>query len=110
MKKELFLAIVTAIVGIAVGFTVVNVFAGSIDPFTIMTLYPSGSSPAGEEDYSALGDPNPEIFNYKSINPTVEVYVGNGSSTIIVPENEQPENPENPENPDNSPETPEEEQ
>ena len=111
MKKELFLAIVTAIVGTVVGFTVVNIFAGSIEPFTITTLYPSGDSATEAADYSTLEEPNPDIFNYKSINPTVEVYVGDGSSTtIIVPENENqtPEN-ETPENPESPTDTPEEE-
>lgn len=108
MKKELFLAIVTAVIGTVVGFTIVNIFAGSIDPFTIITLNPSGDSATEAEDYSALEEPNPDIFNYKSINPTVEVYVGDGSSTTIIPENQTPENSN--ENPENSTDTPEEEE
>lgn len=102
MKKELLLATVTAIIGATVGFLIINIFASSIEPFTITTLYPSNGATTEEEDYGALSEPNPEIFNYKSINPTVEVYVGDGSSTTIVPEEST--------NTDNSPETPEEEQ
>ena len=84
MKKELLLATVTGIVGAVIGFFIINLFVGSIEPFTITTLRPASDSSSSMEDYSSLAEPNPEIFNYKSINPTVEVYVGNGSSTIIV--------------------------
>ena len=107
MKKELFLAIATGIIGTVVGFTIINIFAGSIDSFSITTLSPSGESTTEAEDYGSLEEPNPNIFNYKSINPTVEVYVGDGSSTTIIPENE-PDN--NTDNTDNSTDTPEEEQ
>lgn len=108
MKKELFLAIVTGIIGTVVGFTIINIFAGSIDPFSITTLSPSGESTTEAEDYGSLEEPNPNIFNYKSINPTVEVYVGDGSSTTIIPENEPDNN--NTDNTDNPTDTPEEEQ
>jgi hypothetical protein len=89
MKKELFLAVVTAIIGTLVGFFVVSIFAGSTDPFTITTLSPTNGNSTETTNYSNLESPNPEIFNYKSINPTVEVYVGDGSSTIITPEQDQ---------------------
>ncbi|MBR2709799.1 hypothetical protein IKE72_01830 [Candidatus Saccharibacteria bacterium] len=108
MKKELFLAVVTAIIGTLVGFFVVSIFAGSTDPFTITTLSPANGNSTETADYKNLESPNPEIFNYKSINPTVEVYVGDGSSTIITPEGSQDQNQgdqdQNDQNDQNNPE------
>ena len=72
MKNDLATAIVTAIAGVAISYFVCNMLINnSGDKFTysINTIDSSVSSD--------LASPNPELFNYKALNPTVEVYVGN---------------------------------
>ncbi len=98
MRKEMLLAIITAIIGSSVGFVIINIFSSSTESFVITTLKPSDDS-ASSESYSNLANPDSEIFNYKSINPTVEVYVGDGSSTVITPTtNENNNTPSDPQN------------
>lgn len=70
MKAELATAIGTAIMGILIAFFVTNIFIGDIEPVNVKTVDSNVST--------ELSDPDPEIFNYKALNPTVEVYVGNG--------------------------------
>lgn len=85
MKTDLASAIVAAIIGFLVAFFVTNIFFGKIDDFTFKTV---------ETTVNAnLEDPNPEVFNYRALNPTVEVYVGscaeynaNGECVEIVTE------------------------
>jgi hypothetical protein len=69
MKAELATAIGTAIMGILIAFFVTNIFIGDIEPVNVKTVDSNVST--------ELSDPDPEIFNYKALNPTVEVYVGN---------------------------------
>ncbi len=69
MKTDLATAIGVAIVGALIAFFVTNIFFGDIPDFSYKTV--------NSEIGSDLEDPDPEIFNYKAINPTVEVYVGN---------------------------------
>lgn len=69
MKNDLVTSIVVAIVGILIAYFVCNLFAGDIPEFSFSTIDSSVSAD--------LVDPDPEVFNYKAINPTVEVYVGN---------------------------------
>ncbi|MBQ3297111.1 hypothetical protein IJH01_03265 [Candidatus Saccharibacteria bacterium] len=68
MKTELATAIGSAIVGILIAFFITNIFIGEIEEVTVKTVDSTIST--------ELADPNPEIFNYKALNPTVEVYVG----------------------------------
>lgn len=68
MKTDLATSIIAAIIGFAIAFFVTNIFIPEISPVSFKIL---SSSP----NYS-LTDPNPEIFNFRAINPTVEVYVG----------------------------------
>lgn len=68
MKTELITAIVAAIAGVLIAFFVCNIFLGQIEPVTINTVEGTVSTD--------LADPDPEVFNYKALNPTVEVYVG----------------------------------
>ncbi len=68
VQKELVTAIITGIIGFIAAFFICNLFVGGIDKVTIPTTDSSVSTD--------LPEPNPEIFNYKSLNPTVEVYVG----------------------------------
>lgn len=68
MKTELFTAIAAAIFGVLIAFFVCNLFIGEIKPVEVKTV---------SADVNAdVDEPDPEIFNYKALNPTVEVYVG----------------------------------
>ena len=68
MKTDLLTAIGAAIVGILVAYFVVNgMILKDPAPFTIKTLSSSTSS--------SLSEPSAEIFNYRALNPTVEVYI-----------------------------------
>lgn len=68
MKNEFLTAIVIAIIAVVGGFLVTNTLMGPVKSVTIKTI---------EEGVgSELAEPNPEIFNYRALNPTVEVYVG----------------------------------
>ncbi|MBR3248528.1 hypothetical protein IKF89_00660 [Candidatus Saccharibacteria bacterium] len=68
MKSELFTAIIAAVAGVLISYFVCNLFIGEIEPVAITTI---------ENEVSAeLPDPNPEVFNYKALNPTVEIFIG----------------------------------
>lgn len=68
MKKDLFTAIVTAIIGVFLAYFIIGgVFLKSPAPVVIKTLTTAVDN--------TVSEPNPEIFNYRAINPTVEVYV-----------------------------------
>lgn len=68
MKTDLFTSIVAAIAGVLIAYFVANMFIGPIEEVT----YPTVDSAVN----ASLADPNPEVFNYRALNPTVEVYVG----------------------------------
>ena len=72
MKTDLATSIGIAIVGALIAFFVCNLFIGKIEDFSFSTLDTSVNTD--------LVEPDPEIFNYKALNPTVEVYVGNEES------------------------------
>ena len=96
MKTELSSAILAAVAGVVIAFLVCNLFVGEIKPTEVKIV--SGEVGA---DYA---EPNPEVFNYKALNPTVEVYVGNGQTveyTYQVPEDEN-ENENESEDEDNN--------
>lgn len=68
MKSELATAIIAAIAGVLIAYFVTNIFMGEISPITFKTVDSSVSAD--------LADPDPEVFNYKALNPTVEIYIG----------------------------------
>ena len=68
MKTDLATAIGVAIAGALIAFFVTNLFMGDIEDFSYKTV-------KGSVDTNIVS-PSPEVFNYKSLNPTVEVYVG----------------------------------
>ena len=68
MKTDLASSIAAAIVGVLLAYFICNLFLGEIEPVTIKTVDSSVTAD--------LVEPNAEIFNYKALNPTVEVYVG----------------------------------
>lgn len=69
MKSDIFTASVAAIIGALIAFFVTNLFLGPIESVTYKTVNDSAGSD--------LVEPDPEIFNYNALDPTVEVYVGN---------------------------------
>lgn len=75
MKSHLITMILAFIAGAAVSFVAINIILPATEDFIIKTVDIDSSA--------SLSDPNIEIFNYRAINPTVEVYVGDG--------NEEPE-------------------
>jgi len=68
MKTDLVSSIGVAIAGVLIAYFVCNLFIGPIEDFTINSVTTKVDS--------TLSDPSPEVFNYKALNPTVEVYVG----------------------------------
>lgn len=68
MKTDLVSSIGVAIAGVLVAYFVCNLFVGSIEDVDVKTVDASFTT--------SIVDPNPEVFNYRAINPTVEVYVG----------------------------------
>ena len=70
MKTDLVTSIGVAVVGALVAYFVCNMFIGPLESFSFSTLTP------GSNLSTSLEEPDPAIFNYKALNPTVEVYVG----------------------------------
>lgn len=71
MKTDLATSIGLAIVGVIISYLICNILVGTwaTDSYNIKTI---------ESTVSAdVASPDPEIFNYRALNPTVEVYVGN---------------------------------
>ena len=71
MKTDLATSIGLAIVGVIIAYLICNILVGTwaTDSYNIKTI---------ESTVSAdVASPDPEIFNYRALNPTVEVYVGN---------------------------------
>ena len=68
MKKDLATTIGLTIVGVLASYFICNMFIPEITSVTFKDVESSMDL--------TLNSPNPEIFNYRSINPTVEVYVG----------------------------------
>ena len=68
MKTDLISSIGIAIAGILIAYFVCNLFIPKIEDFTINEVTTKVDA--------NLAQPDPEIFNYKALNPTVEVYVG----------------------------------
>ena len=75
MKNDLATTIFTAIVGVIIAYFVCNMILPEIPNFTYKALSSNFS-------YS-VSEPNPEIFNFRAVNPTVEVYVGQCESYDI---------------------------
>lgn len=68
MKTDLATSIGVAILGVLIAYFVCNFFIGPIEPISFKTI---------DGDINAsLAEPNVNVFNYKALNPTVEVYVG----------------------------------
>lgn len=68
MKTDLFTSIAAAVAGVLIAFFVTNLFIGPIEDVTYTTV--------DAKVNASLATPDPEVFNYRALNPTVEVYVG----------------------------------
>lgn len=68
MKTDLATTIVTAVLGVVIAYFVTGFFIPAIQNITIQKVDSSVTAD--------LEEPNIEVFNYKSLNPTVEVYIG----------------------------------
>lgn len=68
MKTDLFTSIAAAIAGVLIAFFVTNLFIGPIEDVAFSTV--------DTKVNANLSTPDPEVFNYRALNPTVEVYVG----------------------------------
>lgn len=67
MKKDLFTYGVLAVIGVIAAYFVCNLFLPPLEDTKIKVL-------TSTESYT-LSDPNPEIFNFRAINPTVPGYI-----------------------------------
>ena len=68
MKKDLITIIVTTIVGFAIAFFITNLIYPGLSSFSFKTLNTTSGS--------SVEEPSDEIFNFRAVDPTVEVYVG----------------------------------
>jgi hypothetical protein len=111
MKQDILTAVVAAIFGVIASYILTGLFIPELESTEFKTLNSNTT-------YNIV-EPNPEVFNYRAINPTVEVYVGQckeysisgeciedstqgGNTTPTGPEETPEENPE--ETPEESPE------
>ena len=70
MKTDLVTSIGAALLGSVVAFFICNTLLPEIETTSFKKLQDDSNS-----SYN-LAEPNPEVFNYRALNPTVEVYVG----------------------------------
>lgn len=68
MKKDLFTVIVAAVIGFSIAYFLTNLLYQGTNGFSFKVL--------GSDASYNITAPDPEIFNFRSVNPTVEVYVG----------------------------------
>lgn len=69
MKTDLTTAIITAIVGVLASYFLLNtVILKEPSPVVVKSLDESTTS-------ATLTEPDPAVFNYRALNPTVETYV-----------------------------------
>ncbi|MBR3122491.1 hypothetical protein IKF28_03575 [Candidatus Saccharibacteria bacterium] len=68
MKTDLATAIGVTIVGVLIAYFTCNLFLGEPEDFSVKTIDSTVDA--------SLAEPDVNVFNYKAINPTVEVYVG----------------------------------
>lgn len=102
MKSDLATSAIVFAVGAGIAYFACNMMLPPIKSVSIETV-------EGDSNYS-IEEPDNEVFNYRAINPTVEVYIGDCTAyddrgnCIMDPDNPSPEQDEA----ENNPETPEE--
>ena len=106
MKTDLATSIIEAIAGVLIAYFVTNLFMGPIEDVSYKTIDSAVNT--------NLSNPDPEVFNYRALNPTVEECIeatdtetnieesANGESTtesvnveeetVLTPENSTQEN------------------
>lgn len=67
MQKDVLLAGITAIAGVAISYLVFKGIMGEPKPYTVPTV--------DSVVNASVSEPDPEVFNYRALNPTVEVYI-----------------------------------
>lgn len=80
MKNDLATAIVAAITGVVLAYFISNM---------VISNFAKSSDKVKNVDSSVnaeLSDPDPEVFNFEALNPTVEVYVGDCTETNMYGE------------------------
>lgn len=77
MKTDLLTAIVIGIIGVVAGYFVTSSLMGEIPEVTVKTVESSVNA--------NLAEPDPEVFNYRALNPTVEVCVGDCTDSNETP-------------------------
>lgn len=97
MKKDLTTAVIASIAGFIIAYFVTNLIYPVSDSFSIKTI--------GASVDASIATPSEDIFNFRSINPTVEVYVGqckeynaNGDCVDGTSGNEEEDTPNEDEN------------
>lgn len=68
MKKDLATVVIAAIIGFIGAYFVTNLIYPAMDSVQVRTI--------DETIDSSVAMPSEDIFNFRAINPTVEVYVG----------------------------------
>lgn len=68
MKTDIISSAGAAILGIVIAYFACNLLIGDLTDYTVKTI--------DNEVDATLADPDNDVFNYKAVNPTVEVYVG----------------------------------
>lgn len=99
MKTDLATTAIAVIAGFTVAFLVCNFLLPELSSVSFKELQ-------GEITYT-LPEPDVNVFNYRALNPTVEVYVGDDddetqnqpTDSFDLSEPEQPEQPFQPEEP-----------
>ncbi len=106
MKTDLATSILAATIGVVVAYVICNLFLPPLENVSFSTLTNSGTY--------ELTEPSDEVFNFRALNPTVEVYVGECSEydengkckdDISAASTEEEETTEETENTDNAPTT-----
>lgn len=79
-KQEITTAVVIAVIGIIAAYFIFKMILPGVGGASFWNL---SSTSSADLDY-----PNVNVFNYRAINPTIEVYVGNDQTTESEPEPE----------------------
>lgn len=67
-KTDLVTAVIVFIAGIGIAFATANLLMPQVEDFELKTI--------DLNTETTLAEPDAEVFNYRAVNPTVEVYVG----------------------------------
>ena len=73
MKSNLATAIIAAVIGVLSAYFICSMLLPPIESVKFKVV--DGSVGAD------VSEPDPEVFNYKALNPTVEVYIGKCTNT-----------------------------